>query len=106
MNYPLDVEICVKTFTEAEGYKDSSVEFLRACISLLNEIYKDGFNNTFPGVSIEEIMLKNCENEIRECFGVHFEEFLSQASDAYKQGQTDKAKNTTNVLKQSVSSVR
>jgi hypothetical protein len=94
MNYPLDVEVCVRAFNELEGNKEKSIKFLRAVVSILNDIYEDGLVNLLP----ESPYLMFHEKELKKCFRVNYENFLVQAKDAYRQGQEDSVRNDTRVM--------
>lgn len=92
MNYPLDVEVCVKAFMESEGYKDTSVRFLRAYVAILNDNYKDGLNNGYPGAPVEPAMLRIYEKDFKEVFGENYSAVVAQLKEAYTQGQAENKK--------------
>lgn len=99
MEYPFNVEICSDEFAKSEEANDKNIKFFRMYLTLLNEFYNEGLTN--PVIySIEEVFkLYMCEAAFKEVFKENYEEFLNQSRDAYKQGQVDKAKNDSKVLK-------
>jgi hypothetical protein len=106
MKYPFNVELCTEEFARTEGATDKEIRFFRIYIAILNDIYNEGLNKPVTGSNEDVFKIETChEDACKECFKGNYEEFLKQARDAYKRGQEDRAKNTTDLLKQSVSSV-